>query len=143
MDMETRIRDSFARQGMMQTLGATMEHVSPGKVTVSVPLGPRVGQQQGFAHGALAFAIGDSAAGYAALSLLDEASEVVTSEMGIHYLAPGDGQRLIARGTVLKPGKRLLVAQADVFAETEKGETLVARLTGTMIRVPVPSASGG
>ena len=137
MENETRIRNSFARQGMMQTLDARMDHVTPGQVTISVQLGPRVSQQQGFAHGALAFAIGDSAAGYAALSLLDADSEVVTSEMGIHYLAPGTGQRLIARGSVLKPGKRLLVAQADVFAVDGDMETLVARLTGSLIVVPV------
>jgi acyl-coenzyme A thioesterase PaaI-like protein len=56
--------------------------------------------------------------------------------MGIHYIAPGRGDRLVARGTVLKPGKRLLVVQADVLAVDATGETLVARLTGTMIRVP-------
>ena len=136
MSMETRIRDSFARQGMMTTLGARLTKITPGQACVEAELTPGLSQQQGFAHGALAFAIGDSAAGYAALSLLDADSEVVTSEMGIHYIAPGRGDRLVARGTVLKPGKRLLVVQADVLAVDATGETLVARLTGTMIRVP-------
>nr|WP_094036847.1 PaaI family thioesterase [Antarctobacter heliothermus] len=135
-DMETRIRDSFDRQGMLVTLGATLLHVAPGAVEIAVPIGPQVSQQQGLAHGGLAFTIGDSAAGYSALTLLDADSEVVTSEMAIHYLAPGSGQRLIARGSVIKPGKRMLVTQADVYAEDQGKERHIARLTGTMVRVP-------
>tara|TARA_R100000750_G_scaffold61862_1_gene53851 strand:- start:786 stop:1289 length:504 start_codon:yes stop_codon:yes gene_type:complete len=135
-DLETRIRDSFDRQGMLVTLGATLLHVAPGAVEIAVPIGPQVSQQQGLAHGGLAFTIGDSAAGYSALTLLDADSEVVTSEMAIHYLAPGSGQRLIARGSVIKPGKRMLVTQADVYAEDQGKERHIARLTGTMVRVP-------
>lgn len=140
MTLDTRIRDSFDRQGMLVTLGATLVRIAPGAVDIAVPIGPAVSQQQGFAHGGLAFAIGDSAAGYSALSLLDADSEVVTSEMAIHYLAPGQGQRLIARGSVIKPGKRMLVAQADVFADDHGQERHIARLTGTMVRVPASRA---
>lgn len=135
-DLEKRIRDSFNRQGMLVTLGASLVRITPGAVEIAVPLRPEVSQQQGFAHGGLAFAIGDSAAGYSALSLLEADSEVVTSEMAIHYLAPGSGKRLIARGSVIKPGKRMLVAQADVYAEADGLERHIARLTGTMVRVP-------
>lgn len=136
MDLDTRIRDSFARQGLMDTLGATVLEVAPGAVTIGAPVRPGSSQQKGYAHGALAFAIGDSAAGYSAVSLLGPGDDVVTSEMGIHYLAPAQGETLIARGTVLKPGRRLIVAQADVFAVADGMETHVARLTGTMVRVP-------
>lgn len=139
-DLETRIRTSFDRQGMLVTLGATLLDITPGKVVIAVPIRPEVSQQQGYAHGGLAFAIGDSAAGYSALSLLDADSEVVTSEMAIHYLAPGSGQRLIARGSVIKPGKRMLVTQADVYAQDQGKERHIARLTGTMVRVPASPA---
>jgi uncharacterized protein (TIGR00369 family) len=135
MDLEQRIHENFARQGLLQTLGATLTSVRPGAVEITVPLRPEVSQQQGFAHGALPFAIGDSAAGYAAVTLLDKTSDVVTSEMSIHFLAPGIGTRLIARGSVIKPGKRTLVTQADVFADHNGTETLIARMTGTMVRV--------
>jgi uncharacterized protein (TIGR00369 family) len=135
MDLEQRIHENFARQGLLQTLGATLTSVRPGAVEITVPLRPEVSQQQGFAHGALPFAIGDSAAGYAAVTLLDKTSDVVTSEMSIHFLAPGIGTRLIARGSVIKPGKRILVTQADVFADHNGTETLIARMTGTMVRV--------
>lgn len=137
MDLETRIRTNLARQGMLVTLGARLVRVEPGLVEIEAPVGPQVSQQQGYAHGGLAFSIGDSAAGYAAVTMLDADSDVVTSEMAIHYLAPGLGERLVARGTVIKPGKRMLVTQADVYAVRDGAETHIARMTGTMVRVPL------
>ncbi len=136
-ELESRIRRNFDRQGLLVTLGARLTGVTPGEIEITVPLRPEVSQQQGFAHGALAFAIGDSAAGYAAVTLLDADSDVVTSEMSIHYLAPGQGDHLVARGSVIKPGKRLLVTQADVFAVDSRGERHIARMTGTMVPVPL------
>jgi len=136
MDIRDHIKASFARQELMATLGAELLSVAVGQVEIGLPMTPKLGQQKGFAHGAVAFAIGDSAAGYAAVSTMTPEDDVVTSEMGIHFLAPGKGDRLVARGSVIKPGKRLLVAQADVFALSDGQETLIARLTGTMIRVP-------
>lgn len=131
-----RIHDSFARQGMMSTLGARIDTVAPGAVTLSAPITPDVSQQQGFGHAALSFALGDTAAGYAALSVMPEGMEVVTSEIKIHLLSPAIGDRLIARGKVIKPGKRLVIVTSEVFAVTDDGEKQVALLTGTMVPVP-------
>ena len=93
--IERRLRDSFARQTMMQTLGATLEDIGPGRTRIVAPIAPHVLQQQGFAHAAVSFAIGDSAAGYAALTTLPEGAEVVTAEMKIHLLSPAVGERLV------------------------------------------------
>lgn len=134
-DLKARIHASFLRQGFLQTLGAKLEHVAPGAVTISLRLNPGLTQQQGFAHGGVGFSIADSAAGYAALTLIEPPDDVVTSDMTIHYLSPAVGEQLIARGSVLRPGRRMLVTQADVFAVADGRETHVARLTGTMVRV--------
>ncbi|MDE4173301.1 PaaI family thioesterase [Phaeobacter sp. PT47_59] len=131
----TRIKDSFDRQSMMTTLGATLDSVEPGKVVISAPLLPTSLQQHGAAHAALTFAIGDSAAGYAALSLLPEDQEVMTAEIKINLLAPGIGDRLRATGTVIKPGRRLVVVTSQVHAITGGEEKLIAILQGTMVPV--------
>lgn len=137
--IEDRIRASFARQGMMATLGAAIDAIAPGRVALTAPLTPAVSQQHGAGHAALAFALGDSAAGYAALTLLPEGVEVMTAEIKIHLLRPATGARLIARGEVVKPGRRLIVVRADVAAvaaaATGGAETLVATLLGTMVPV--------
>ncbi|MFS4582292.1 PaaI family thioesterase [Phaeobacter sp. C3_T13_0] len=136
--MDKRIRDSFDKQTMMQTLGAKIAKVGDGTVTITAPILPSSRQQHGVAHAALSFAIGDSAAGYAALTLIPEGSEVMTAEMKINLLAPGAGDLLRATGKVVKPGRRLIIVTAEIHAITGDQEKLVALLQGTM--VPVTAA---
>lgn len=137
-DVETRLRDSFARQSMMTTLGARLLSVGPGRCEIEAPILPGVRQQHGVGHAGLTFSIGDSAAGYAALTMLPEDSEVMTAEIKINLLAPAAGDRLIARGEAVKTGRRLSVVRAEVFAETDGKEKLIALLQGTMMPVPPP-----
>ncbi|TCM84399.1 PaaI family thioesterase [Rhodovulum steppense] len=129
------VRDSFSRQAMMRTIGAEIVSLAPGLVEIAAPIRPEFGQQQGMAHAGLTFSLGDSAAGYAALSLMAPGQEVVTSEMTIHLLAPAMGARLIARGEVVRAGRRLMVARADVHAEADGARRHVATLLGTMVPV--------
>ncbi len=130
-----KIKTSFQAQSMMDTLGARLTDISEGVVEIQAPILAGSQQQHGFAHAGLTFAIGDSAAGYAALSMMPPGHEVLTSEMKIHLLAPGRGEILIARGQVIKPGRRLVIVQADVYARTNAKEVHIAMLTGTMVPV--------
>lgn len=130
-----RIHGSFSRQGLMATLGARLTRIEEGRVEIEAPLSAAVSQQQGMAHAGLTFALGDSAAGYTALTVMEAGVEVVTSEMSVHLLAPGRGQTLVARGRIIRPGRRLIVAAADVWARDEDNEVLIATLTGTLVPV--------
>lgn len=132
-----RVRASFAAQGLMDTLNATLVDLAPGQCRITAPIEDRTGQQHGVAHAGLTFSIGDSAAGYAALTLMADDAEVMTAEMKIHLLAPASGERLVAEGRVIRPGRRLMVAEADVFAEKGGARNLVARLLGTLVPVTV------
>lgn len=134
-DMADRIRASFARQTMMHTLGARLERIEPGQISISAPILPTALQQHGAGHAGLAFSIGDSAAGYAALSLLPDGAEVMTVEMKINLLSPALGDGLLAEGRVIRPGKRVMVVAADVWALTGDARKHVAMLQGTMIPV--------
>jgi len=135
-DTEARIRNSFAAQSMMQTLGATLGALAAGHVEIEAPILATSRQQHGFGHAGLTFAIGDSAAGYAALSVMPEGFEVLTTEMKINLLAPAKGDALIARGAVVKAGRRLVIVRADVFALEGGQEIHIAMMTGTMMPVP-------
>ena len=133
--VEDKIRLSFGKQNMMQTLGAEIESVSDGEVVITAPILPGSRQQHGVAHAALSFAIGDTAAGYAALTKMPEDSEVMTAEMKINLLAPGDGDLLRATGKVIKPGRRLVIVTAEVHSVKNGQEKLTAILQGTMVPV--------
>ncbi|WP_299611406.1 PaaI family thioesterase [uncultured Tateyamaria sp.] len=133
--MRNRIQTSFDRHTMMETFGATLDDVATGHVTISAPILPGSRQQQGLAHAALTFGLGDTAAGYAALTSMPDDTEVVTAEIKINLTAPAIGDRLIAKGRVIKPGRRLIVVAADVYALQNSTETLVAVMQGTMVPV--------
>ena len=133
--LDRKIRDSFAAQTMMTTLGAELGTLEEGHAEITAPILETSRQQQGFAHAALTFALGDTAAGYAALTVMPEDHEVLTSEIKIHLLSPGVGERLVARGRVIKPGKRLVIVQSDVYAQTDGAEKHIATLMGTMVAV--------
>ncbi|WP_245830721.1 PaaI family thioesterase [Planktotalea arctica] len=132
--IEAKVRESFARQSMMRLFNAHLDEVTSGTAKISATIDERVQQQQGFAHGGFVFSLADSAAGYAALTLLPMTNEVMTAELKINYLSAGKG-RLIAEGRVLKPGRRLIVVAADVWAEHEGARKHIAALQGTMVPV--------
>lgn len=134
--LHTRIADSFARQSMMATLGAELAEVGPGRCRIVAPVLEIARQQHGAGHAGLTFALGDVAAGYAALSLMPLDREVMTVEMKINLMAPAVGNRLVATGEVVRAGQRLTVVRAEVVAINETGgEKTVALLQGTMIPV--------
>lgn len=137
--MEEKIRNRFDKQSMMTTLGARLGQLETGAIEVEAPILPGSLQQQGFAHAGLTFAIGDTAAGYSALSVMPDDSEILTTELKINLLAPGKGDHLIARGKVIKPGRRLVIVQSDVYAVQDGNETHIAMLMGTTIAVKVPA----
>ena len=130
-----KARASFDQQSLMRTLAARIDAIEPGRCRIIAPIHDDHRQQHGFAHAGVTFALGDSAAGYAALSLMPEEAEVLTVEMKINLLAPASGELLIAEGRVVKSGRRLIVVAAEVVAEADGRQTAVALLQGTMIPV--------
>ncbi|MFM9585097.1 uncharacterized domain 1-containing protein [Streptomyces sp. cf124] len=134
--VKKRVQDSFHRQGLMSHLGAQLAHIGPGQVHIVLPARPEVTQQHGYVHAGATSAIADSAGGYAALTLFDEDSEVLTVEYKINLLAPAAGDHLEAVGTVLKPGRTLTVCQLEVYGVQADGtRKLVANGQQTLIRV--------
>jgi uncharacterized protein (TIGR00369 family) len=134
-EQQQRVRTSFAKQGLMTTLGATLNSVSPGLVEITLSPKPGILQQHGFVHGGVVSAIADTAAGYAALSMMPPDIGILTTEFKINFLAPAAGEHIIARGRVVKAGRTLTLAQAEVFAKTAGQEKLIALLTATLMVV--------
>lgn len=132
-NFEQRVRDSFARQQAMNLLGATLDDVAPGHARISLPYRPELSQQHGFFHGGIVGTIADSAAGYAGYTLMPFDASVLTIEYKLNLVAPADGDVLIARGRVIRPGKSLVITEADVFVQKHDKERQCAVLLQTLM----------
>jgi len=135
-DFAARVRASFAQQAFMTTLGASLELVRPGEVHVALPFAPALTQQHGFLHAGATAAIADSANGYAALTLTPAGYEVLAVEFKINLLAPASAPRLLARGRVLRAGRRLTVCLCEVLGVDGVEHELVATMLSTISARP-------
>jgi uncharacterized protein (TIGR00369 family) len=130
------IQDSFARQGFMHTIGAALSRVEPGEVHIRLALTPALGQQNGFGHAGAIAAIADTACGYAALSVAPPDHDVLAVEFKINLVAPARTPHAEARAVVLRRGRTLTIARADVFGLDGRGESLIATMLETAIVRP-------
>ncbi|MEA3192982.1 MAG: hypothetical protein QOD26_1315 [Betaproteobacteria bacterium] len=126
------VRDSFSRQKAMTLIGASLASIEAGASEIRLPYRADLTQQKGFVHGGIIGMIADSAAGYAAYSLMPPSASLVTVEYKMNILAPARGG-LVARGTVIKSGRTLTVARAEVYAEDG---THVASMQQTLMMLP-------
>jgi uncharacterized protein (TIGR00369 family) len=128
----SRCRDSFGRQKAMALIGASLTRVDPGAVEIALPYRDDITQQKGFVHGGIIGMIADTACGYAAFSLMPADCSLVTVEYKINILAPAQGD-LVARGEVVKAGRTLTIARAEVYAQ---GSKHVATMQQTLMMLP-------
>jgi uncharacterized protein (TIGR00369 family) len=129
---ERKVRDSFARQTAMTTIGARLKALRPGHCEIELPYRADLCQQHGYLHAGYTTMIADTAAGYAAYSLMPPGSSVLTVEFKVNLMAPGEGERFIARGRVKKPGRTLTVVEADVIADHRGKQVTMASMLATM-----------
>jgi len=134
-DYEARVRESFARQAAMRTVGARLLRVAPGEVDIELPFRQDLTQQHGYLHAGVLTAVTDSACGYAAMSLSPPGGEVLSIEFKINMLSPAVGERFVARARVVRAGRNVTVCAGDAFALREGGEKLVATMLATMMNV--------
>lgn len=122
----------------METLGAELVRVAEGEVDIALPFSERLVQQDGFLHAGVVAGATDSACGYAALTRMDANAEVLTVEFKLNLLAPAAGERLVARGRVIRSGRSLSVCRGDAFSVSRGREKHVATMTATLIAVTRP-----
>lgn len=136
-DVNHRIAQSFAAQGLMTTLGASLAHVTDGEVHVALPYAKHLAQQHGYVHAGAITSIVDSACGYAALTQAQPGFEVVTAEFKINLMRPAVGERFVAIGRVQNAGRLLVVCTGEVRAYAGSGDAhkVVALMQATMVLV--------
>jgi uncharacterized protein (TIGR00369 family) len=129
----TRVRESFARQGAMATIGARLVAVAPGYCAIDLVPTPALAQQHGYVHAGVVAMIVDSAGGYAGYTLFPATASVLSVEFKLNLLAPAQGDRIVAEGFVVKSGRTLTITRGEVHAESAGRRTLVALMQQTLI----------
>lgn len=132
-DSQQRVAMSYSKQKAMASIGAALVEIGHGTATVELPFRQDLTQQNGFIHAGIVTMIVDTACGYAAFSLMPSTAAVLTVEFKVNFVSPAIGEKFIARGRVLKPGRTLMVCQGEVHAVTDGKEKLVATMLATMI----------
>jgi len=131
------VRQSFAKQSIMELIGGELIRVDPGVVEIELSYCEDLTQQDGYVHAGIITTIADSACGYAAYTLMPAESEVLAVEFKVNLMRPAKGEKFLARAEVMKPGRTLTIVRADVFVSSagEKWQ-LIATMLGTMMRLP-------
>lgn len=132
-DYQARVRRAFDGQPFMHFIGAEMTDLAPGTCEISLPWRADLTQHDGFFHGGVVGAIADNACGFASYTVAAADQSILTVEYKLNLVSPGVGEVLAARGRIVKPGRRLVIAQADVFALKEGREKLVATSLSTLM----------
>jgi uncharacterized protein (TIGR00369 family) len=132
-DYEARITRTFNKQGIMRTLGITLEHVEPGKVDLALPIRDELSQQHGYLHAGVVTTLLDTAGGLAALTLMPINAAVLAIEFKANFLAPAQGELLIVHGQVIRAGRTITVCSAEAYAVAQGRETHVSTMTSTVM----------
>lgn len=130
---EAKIRESFRKQKAMDTLGVEILSIAPGRVELAMNFGEHLTQQHGFIHAGITTTALDSACGYAALSLMEEAAAVMSVEFKTCLMAPADGERFLFTGEVVRPGRTITFTSATARAIKNGEQKVIASMTATMI----------
>ena len=134
-EIRRRVADRFAAQPFMTTIGAVLTDVGAGTVEIELPFSGHLTQQHGFIHGGAVATLADSACGFAALASMPAGTGVLTAEFKLNLLAPAAGERLIAKGKVIKAGRTLTLAMAEIFAVSNGTTKLCALMTATLMTI--------
>ncbi|RDV16645.1 PaaI family thioesterase [Pontibacter diazotrophicus] len=135
-DFEQDIREKLEQQGFMKLLGFDITKIEVGRIEGELALEEKHQQHKGFTHGGVIATLSDIVAGFAAASLVPKGASVVTAELKVSYFHPGVGEKLLAKGYVIKPGRRLHFCEAEIYVEKENNDPLlIAKATATMATI--------
>ena len=133
-EYESRVRENFARQPVMQLIGASLRRVEPGAIDIAIPYRDDLTQQNGYLHAGILTTVADSACGYAAYTLMPAGADVLSVEFKVNLLRPAAGETFVAEARVVKAGRTLTVTRCDVYGWAAGEAKLVVTMLATMIR---------
>ncbi len=138
-NFKAMVEEKMELNHFMNYLGFKITKIEAGNIEGSLKIEPQHRQQIGFIHGGVIATLADLVAGFAAYTLVGNKQTVVTAELKISYLNPGVGDTAFCRGFVLKAGQKLIFSEAEIFANNDNKEVLIAKASGTFAVIDVPA----
>ena len=130
-DFKEMIENKISANRFMHYLGFSITKIEAGLVEGELDLLKYHMQQADFLHGGVTATIADIVAGFAAFTLVKHSQNVVTVDLHISYLNPGLGNKLLAKGFVIKAGQKLFFSEAELWMENKSRKVMIAKASGT------------
>jgi uncharacterized protein (TIGR00369 family) len=137
-DFRADIEEKLERQEFMKLMGFQVTKIEVGRIEGELTLEQKHKQHKGFAHGGVIATLADIVAGFAAVSLVPKGHHVVTAEIKVSYFHPGVGDKLLAKGYVLKQGRKLNFCEAEVYVVSGENEPLLIAKASTSMATITP-----
>jgi len=126
-------RRVFENAAFVADIGVRLVEIGPGWAETELEMLPRHYQHTGIVHMGVQAIMADHTAGTAATTVLRDDDYVLSAQFTLNLLRPAAGQLLRCRSTVLKQGRRLVVAESEVHAINDGKSTLVSKATVTLV----------
>ncbi|UII32627.1 PaaI family thioesterase [Fulvivirga ulvae] len=134
-EYKSRVETYLQKQHFMKHIDFTLDIIEEGRTEGWLDIEEIHKQQKGFVHGGVIATLADITAGFAAYTLVPEDHHVVTGEIKVSYFNPGVGQKLHAKGWVIKQGRKMNFCEAEVWCINGETKTMIAKATTTMVTI--------
>jgi uncharacterized protein (TIGR00369 family) len=134
-EYEALVHKKLEGQHLYHHLGWKLNVIEPGYIELYTPLHKLMEQQDGLLHGGMTAVLGDMVTGFAAFTLVEKDDRVVTADLKVSYFSPGRGEAVLARGWVIKPGKRLQYCEGEIYIQREGQLHLIAKTYSVMATI--------
>ena len=133
----------FGQAGFIRSLGLELAAIESGRAETRLTVRNDHLQQDGYIHAGVQATVADHTAGAAAATVMAAGCRVLTVEFKINLLRPALGEQLFCRAGLLRAGRQLSVAEAEVYGVAADGERrLTAKATVTLVAQPIAGLSG-
>ncbi len=117
--------------------GMELVSVGGGRAELQMELQDQHFNPQRIVHGGIIAAMADTAIGLALRSILPSGNTHRTAQLNVHFLAKGEGNRLVGKGHSRHMGRRMGYGEAEVL---DGSGNVLARASATFIVLPAPGA---
>lgn len=126
------IVEKLLGQRFMHYIGFQLDLIEPGLVTAGMVIEEHILQQTNFVHGGATATLADLVMGFAAYTLVAEEQVVLTADLKVSYLNPGQGDKITAKGFVIKAGRKMIFCEGEIYCEKNGVLTMIAKASAIM-----------